>query len=191
MPERTENPMDMLVTVAGRVLEVHDPGESGQCGQPDCVAAGLPGRCLPHRIADEVTSTWANRVYLTATVEPDESGEAAPSSRPGRGAVATGPQVVMRGRVKPIHHPARTHPAWCTGLGCREPGRDSAHVGVPDRVANLMVTLMHAEGEPPVVTLTDLADDDAERATVVVPATFAGSLAQAVRLTGLRAVTAD
>ena len=197
MPDSGTDPMEALITAAVRALEVHDPGEHG-CTQPECVAAGLVGRCLPYRIADEVISTWANRVHLPVPAGSKDFERIFNALPPGGVVIATEPVILARPGEKAERHDAGTrvvrrfdgHPSWCTGSYCREPGAEASHVSAPDRVANVMVTLMYLEGEPPVVTLTDLANEDAE-STIVVPAAFAGSLAQSVRLTGLRATTAD
>lgn len=194
MSERLDDRMEVLVTAATRVLAVHEPEGEGHCSQPDCVSAALVGRCLPHRIASGVVSTWANRIHLRPARpwSPFPSATDVPERR--------GQVFVTPGGVKAMYYPAYSmspmftgarHPAWCTGVSCRRPGGQRVHIGAPDTVANVMVTLMHMEGSPPVVTLTDLTAEDSEAATVAVPVAFTGSLAQAVRLTGLHAMTAD
>jgi hypothetical protein len=193
MPEPTNNAMDALANAAAQVLEIHDPGEAGRCTQADCLTRGLAGRCLPHRIADEVISTWANRIHLP-TARPWRTAAPPTNPSPRRGRT-----VVLPSGAKSIQYPPGTfpvgtdtvHPAWCVGLSCREPDGDRTHIGTPDRVANLLVTLMHMEGEPPVVTVSDLTHATTKTTTIVVPVEFAASLAQAVRLTGLRAATGD
>jgi hypothetical protein len=125
-----------------------------------------------------VVSTWANRIHLSTPLGHGKFG-------PG----ACLRQVADRAGTLSVDAEAK-HPTWCTGLYCRRQGEDHAHVSTPDRVANLLIALMYAKGEPPVITLTDLTEGT-EAATVLVPAEFAGNLAQAVRLTGLRATAAS
>src|SRR2546430_13393687 len=108
MSEHVANPIDGLLVAAARVLEVHEPGDEGRCTEPDCIAAGLAGRCLPQRIADQVISTWANRSHLPVVVDGDEVGPVVDALRSGRAVVINGPMVTAQPSGAAIRHPAGT-----------------------------------------------------------------------------------
>jgi hypothetical protein len=153
---------DVMDALVSAATRVLEVHGSDVCRRPECVALGLAGRCLAYRIADEAIGTWANRVHLAGHARPGSTGGV----------------------------PLVGHPAWCIGESCREVDGERTHVSAPDRVANVLVTLMHGEGEPPVLTICDLVDPSVAT-TVVVPAAFASSLARSVRLLGQRGLSAD
>lgn len=200
MTKRAENPMGALVRAALHVLQIHDPGDFGHCLQPECIAAGLPGRCLPHRIADEVVSAWAHHdcEASPAVVGPDGFDQRVRDLAPGESVISPVPVTVVGANGQQKRYPAGTrvlrtgtkHPAWCMGLSCGEQDSDHTHIGRPDQVANVLVTLMRTDGEPPVITLTDVKDEEDETATVVVAAADARNLAQVIRMFGQRAAMA-
>jgi hypothetical protein len=200
MSESVDEAMEALVGAAVEVMVRHDPGESGRCPDADCVAAGLSGRCLPYRLADQVISAWANRLDLVATpiVGPNEVEWAINSLAPGQSVISSMPVKAVGANGETRWHPPGTrlvrtgvgHPPWCDSRACRLI-EDATHIGTPDMVANLMITLMQMDGDAPVVILSDMTENPSESGTVAVPVGFAASVAGTVIALGQRAESAE
>ena len=192
--------MDAPIGAAIEVMGRHEMDGSGRCGRPECVLAGVAGRCLPYRLADGVVSGWANRRDLTPglAVTPDELDQAVNSLAPGQSLITPGPVQVLEADGETRWFPPGTrviraapgHPPWCAARTCRLV-EDRTHLGLPDVVANVMITLMQTEGEAPVIVLSDLTVGLDEAGTVAVPVGYAPSFAQAVSALGRHATSAD
>ena len=192
--------MNALIGAAIQVMGHHEVDASGRCGRPECVLAGVAGRCLPYRLADWVVSGWANRrdLTLSATVGPDELDQAVSGLAPGQSLITPGPVQVLEANGQTRWFPPGTrvvravqgHPPWCAATACRL-AQDQTHIGLPDVVANVMITLMQTEGEAPMIVLADLTEGLDEAGTLAVPVGYAPSFAQAVSALGRHATSAD
>jgi hypothetical protein len=200
MTDSPDDLMGALLDAAARVLAKHDPGECAPCLEPACVAARAPGRCLPYRIADEVLGTWSNRVHAAPlrVVDPEEV-DVINRLEPGQSVITGVPLVVVKANGEQTYHRsgirvvrAAGHPWWCVMGSCRGAGAyGGRHIGEPDQVAHVWITLMQAEGEQPMIALTDLSVEAHQAATVTVPAAFAGRLGRALQVIDQRLTASD